>query len=93
MAKVTKFLAFLMLLTAVSGCSILEGSRPWPDERRVVSRDWVKPQIDEKEPPIYCYRTLGTVECHKEPLPGGEQRIVNSHDAQAYDKGGDYQSQ
>ena len=86
MAKVAKTLAFLLLLVAIGGCSILEGSRPWPDERRIVSRDWVKPQIDEKEPAVYCYRTLATVECHSEPLAGGEARIVNSNDAQAYGK-------
>ena len=93
MAKVFEFLAFLTLLAAVSGCSLLEGSRPWPDERRIVSRDWVKPQIDEEEPPIYCYRTLATPDCHSQPLADGQARIVNSHDAKAYDKGGEYKPQ
>ena len=93
MTKVAKILAFLTLLAAISGCSIMEGSRPWPDERRIVSRDWIKPQIDEEQPPIYCYRTLATVECHSEPLAGGDARIVNSNDAKAYDKGGDYKPQ
>ena len=80
MAKAAKILTFLALLVAVAGCSYLEGSRPWPDERRIVARDWAKPQIEDKEPPVYCYRTLATVECHREPIPGAEARIVNSHD-------------
>jgi hypothetical protein len=80
MAKAAKILTFLMLLATVAGCSMLEGSRPWPDERRIVARDWAKPQLPDSEPPVYCYRTLGTVECHREPLPGAEARIVSSHD-------------
>jgi hypothetical protein len=80
MAKVVTILAFLMVLGTVAGCGYLEGSRPWPDERRIVARDWAKPQLPDSEPPVYCYRTLGTVECHREPIPGAEARIVNSHD-------------
>ena len=80
MAKVAKILALLTLFGAVAGCSLFEGPRPWPNERRIVSRDWADPQIDQTERPVYCYRTLAAVECHAAPLPGAEARIVNSHD-------------
>lgn len=29
------------------------------------------------EPPVYCYRTLGDVDCYKRPLLGAERRLVN----------------
>jgi hypothetical protein len=80
MARLAKILTLLALSGAVTGCGILGGSRPWPDERRIVARDWARPQLEDKEPPVYCYRTLATVECHREPLAGGDARIVSSHD-------------
>ncbi|HEX7005694.1 MAG TPA: hypothetical protein VF274_01015 [Alphaproteobacteria bacterium] len=80
MAKIARLLALLTLLGAVAGCSLFEGPRPWPNERRIVSRDWAKPQIDQSEPPVYCYRTLAAVECHAAPLPGAEARMVSAYD-------------
>jgi hypothetical protein len=80
MTRIATILACLALLAATAGCSLMEGSRPWPDERRIVARDWAKPQLPDNEPPVYCYRTLANVECHREPIPGAEARIVSSHD-------------
>ncbi len=57
---------------------VFEGPRPWPNERRILSRDWVAPQVEAKVPPVYCYRTLGEVDCHAAPLADEENRIVNS---------------
>ena len=41
----------------------------WPNERRIVSRGWVEPTLEADRAPLYCYRTLGSVDCHSEPLP------------------------
>jgi hypothetical protein len=76
------------LLVAAAACAVLsacttdwimevfENPRPWPNERRVLARDWVVPGRRAEEKPVYCYRTLGAVECHDHPLPGQEQRRV-----------------
>ncbi|MDH3236399.1 MAG: hypothetical protein OEQ29_23005 [Alphaproteobacteria bacterium] len=53
-----------------------EEARPWPNERRVLARDWVVPGRRAEEKPIYCYRTLGSVECYPEPIAGQEHRRV-----------------
>jgi hypothetical protein len=29
--------------------------------------------------PVYCYRTLGSVDCYREPLPGPPNRLVGGY--------------
>jgi hypothetical protein len=40
--------------------------------------DWLPHEeaIDDGEP-IYCYRTIGDVDCYALPVPGEERRLVN----------------
>lgn len=33
--------------------------------------------VSEYTPPIYCYRTIGDVDCYRRPLLGAERRLVN----------------
>ena len=80
MPKFAPVLLAWLPLVALAGCSVFEGSRPWPNERRIVSRDWVKPQIDQQEQAVYCYRTLAAVECHAQPVAGGDSRAVSSYE-------------
>jgi len=76
------FLVAVAASAALSACKtdgimeIFENPRPWPNERRVLARDWVVPGRRAEEKPVYCYRTLGAVECHPEPIPGQEHRRI-----------------
>jgi len=69
----------------LSGCKtdgimeVFENPRPWPNERRVLARDWVVPGRRAKEKPVYCYRTLGAMECHSKPIAGQEHRRVEDY--------------
>jgi len=70
---------------ALSACKtdgimeVFENPRPWPNERRVLARDWVVPGRRAEEKPVYCYRTLGAVECHPEPVAGQEHRRIEDY--------------
>lgn len=58
-------------LLFLSGCGLqhyAEEPHPWPSEKRLLAKDWVVPQVAVEEEPIYCYRTLGKVDCHGDPL-------------------------
>ena len=70
---------FLVILAAfgLAACSAIEGPSPWPNERRILARGWVPRQVESKAPEVYCYRTLGTVDCHARPLP---EDVTRRHD-------------
>lgn len=59
----------ILLAFGVTACAVLEGPSPWPNERRILARGWVPRQVESKAPKVYCYRTLGTVDCHAQPVP------------------------
>ena len=70
------------MLASCSGRDIaefFENPRPWPNERRILARDWIKPQVRRKENKVYCYRTLGAIECHDSPIPGAEARLIEDY--------------
>jgi hypothetical protein len=58
---------------------VFENPRPWPNERRMLNRDWIVRQVQRKEPETYCYRTLGRIECYHKPLPGADDRLVEDY--------------
>lgn len=62
----------------LSACSYIEGPHPWPNERRLLAKDWVIPQVEAEQIPVYCYRTLGAVECHNAPLATEHGRFVST---------------
>lgn len=74
-------LALLAVATLATGCSVLEGPHPWPNERRLLAKDWVRPQVEADQAPVYCYRTLGNVECHSTPLDAMEEERMVGTDA------------
>lgn len=62
-----------LLASAITGldCDTIRKSR----DRGPLCRP---PRQDIIEPPLYCYRTLGTVNCFERPNPYGyEQRTIN----------------
>ncbi len=66
---------FMVILAALSVSACLrEGPSPWPSERRILARGWVPRQVESKAPDVYCYRTLGTVDCHAQPIPADHNR-------------------
>jgi len=78
-------LAAIAAATLLGACStdgvmsVFENPRPWPNERRVLAKDWIVPGRRAEEKPVYCYRTLGAVECYREPLAGAEDRRVEDY--------------
>ena len=77
------FVGKLVVLCAgslvLSGCGLMhyaEEPHPWPSEKRLLAKDWVVPQVTADEEPVYCYRTLGQVDCHGEPLEKTEDGRV-----------------
>ncbi len=64
----------ILLAFGMAACAELEGPSPWPNERRILARGWVPRQVESKTPKVYCYRTLGTVDCHAKPVPADFNR-------------------
>ena len=58
---------------------IFENPRQWPNERRVLARDWVVPNIKDREARVYCYRSLGSIECYPYPIAGAASRYVEDY--------------
>ena len=72
-------LAFVLLVAAVlAGCS-----------REIVDRvdtflGAASPEFNPpKQPPTYCYRTLGETNCYRRPLPGTEANRLVGYDGPA----------
>ncbi len=83
-------LGLAALSIALSACSALEGPHPWPNERRLLAKDWVRPQVEPDQAPVYCYRTLAMVNCYHEPLPASEAgRLVSTDEGVVRSKAGD----
>ena len=66
--------AALAAILSVAGCYGI-GERYLPAAPEVVSRDWYKAPVRAR-PPLYCYQTLGSADCHREPLAAGNGRIA-----------------
>ncbi len=60
----TLFRASCLLLTLfAAGCGA------WPNETRIVSRNWAHPKLNQNAGPSYCYKTLADVQCTAAPQP------------------------
>ncbi len=86
MTSPLRSLAFVLFAGLFLGaCSLrevgetFENPRPWPNERRVLARDWVVPDIKAKEGRVYCYRSLGAIECYPYPIAGASTRYVEDY--------------
>ena len=92
MNRAALVIASLATVVVLGGCgalsnplSVLENPRPWPDERRLLAKDWVVPQVEADEEPVFCYRTLGKVDCYGGPLSEEEQsRIMAPYEPPPY---------
>lgn len=70
-------LALLCCLLSLNGC-ITMGLTPAEDTlshgwRHVANEDYID------EPPLYCYRTIGQVDCYKEPVPERASTLVTEY--------------
>lgn len=67
---------YLTLTTALftSGCIFKDLSVA----ERVQSRGWydVREEDSDSEPPLYCYRTIGAIDCFKDPIPARANQLV-----------------
>lgn len=86
MISLTRSLALVLCAGALLGActwrevgEIFENPRPWPSERRVLARDWVVPNIKAREGRVYCYRSLGAIECYPYPIAGAGARYVEDY--------------
>ena len=77
LAKARKIFTSTFLLTCftLQGCFNGEGLSP---AERVQSAGWagVEREDIEDEEPLYCYRSLGAVDCYKSPIHGRENQLV-----------------
>lgn len=76
--------AFLMLALAasVTACGSEYIAKHRMDEFRIVSRDWVMPQLAATNSAVYCYRTLAKPDCFAEPQSGAENRLISYYGPQ-----------
>ncbi|MHA1537975.1 MAG: hypothetical protein ACTSUD_10510 [Alphaproteobacteria bacterium] len=86
MNSLLRSLALVLCLGALLGActwrevgEVFENPRQWPNERRVLGRDWVVPNIKAKEGRVYCYRSLGAIECYPYPIAGARSRYVEDY--------------
>src|SRR3546814_1906139 len=61
-------MAVLGLAAVAVGCAPLQ-ERMHPGEAATLAEPWMKADVREAPPPLYCYRTLGHEDCYRTP-PG-----------------------
>lgn len=54
-------------MIGLSGC--FDGGH-WMSTEYLTGRGWAKPPKPQQQDPLYCYRTLGEVNCYKAPQTG-----------------------
>ncbi len=86
MTSLIRSLALVLCAGALLGActwrevgEVFENPRQWPNERRVLARDWVVPNIKAREGRVYCYRSLGAIECYPYPIAGAASRYVEDY--------------
>ena len=47
-----------------------------PGEAGILSQAFMAPELVERPRRLYCYRTLGEPDCHLQPLPGEDSRLI-----------------
>lgn len=57
----------ISVLIALSGCA--DGGH-WMSSEYLIGRGWAKPPEQKAKTPLYCYRTLGDVNCYRSPQKG-----------------------
>jgi hypothetical protein len=73
------FLAVAALVPLLGGCTQVQDSFR-PGEIATLERDWMKAEIVQRPPALYCYRTLGREDCYRAPIAGeGKQRLIEHY--------------
>jgi len=73
-----KALLIATLMVAVAGCSDVRNA-VHPGETRMLTRDFLPPEVEQAPAPLYCYRTLAAQECHSAALEGQQNRMVGHY--------------
>jgi hypothetical protein len=60
------------LVLLITGCT---NGESYKTSSAIIGNGWASPPDPFAPPELYCYRTLGSVDCHKHPLKDGESRL------------------
>ena len=72
-----KRVVFLSLTVILAGCN----GRGLRDAETVLEEGWarVEKEDSESEPPLFCYRTIGDIECYATPDPRRQSQLVTMY--------------
>lgn len=73
-----RLLLFAALAVAAAGCSDVRNAIH-PGETRMLTRDFLPPEVEQSPAPLYCYRTLAAQECHRVALEDQQNRMVGHY--------------
>lgn len=74
----SRLVAVVLISLGLTGCVRMDGDGPVTDAvSRAVDLVFDRPKPPMRaEQPVYCYRTIGNVDCAAEPAHGDERRLV-----------------
>lgn len=78
--SITVLIGLLSLVAA--GCSrdfLSSNPNRLPAQDPILSDGISQPQTPYAGPSLYCYKTLADVDCHAEPIPKSEGRLVEKY--------------
>ncbi len=80
-----KYLTVFLLCVSFAGILILEGcnGEGFSSAERIITSGWadVSNEDSEDQEPLYCYRTIGAVDCYKTPDPKRKKQLVSTYPA------------
>lgn len=66
-----------LLLAGVFMLAACSNPYPHPTRGEVFANGWLTEEVsDEPLPPVYCYSTIGVVDCYGEPVESEIDRLV-----------------
>ncbi len=73
-----KTLITLLSLVVLNSCGHGDG---FSSAERIISHGWARVANEDikKAKPIYCYKTIGKIDCYKQPLPGKGHLLVTDY--------------
>jgi hypothetical protein len=71
----------LPLVALAAGCG--NGER-FKTSTAIVGNGWAAPPPPYDPEPLYCYKTLGNVDCHRMPIKDGEPRLQGYYSGPTY---------
>jgi hypothetical protein len=73
-----KILIFTMTGLLLASCNPFGFAKP--DSEKITQSNWADNSPKPVLKPLYCYKTLGDSMCYKDPVEGGENRLVGQND-------------